>query len=567
MFDFEKLDQRNGISAVAPSQHGRYLAVCPNNQGVWVYDVLFAPPRLIRKDTKSRSSRVVECHWSMDNSQLCVLYSSGEVQLLSMNLPPSGTVISAEGKFVAGPLTVIETLRPVLEKKKRSKDRELTQVERLVDVKNPEVVQASALTFHPAFTALGGQPCVVSGLRGGLIVKHNTSGVEKCVYGECAVPNVQAGDSMQIPHKEYFVSHRHRVRCLGWLADSLTLASVDEHGMVSVWPYMESSFSGYGWFVPDYRFRVEVDGCSFRPAGEGDEAMHFPPAGVKMPKRNSSRFKALADAADKEFEALAKQQSLDVWSEKQGADGGTTVVFKPRSLEEGESARFHVLQYGKDQVLGSHRSMLFEPFSTKGRILDAQIDPTGHSVVFLTLFEEQHFEPKQLRLFSASIREQCLKAPVLSVPIPQNARQDGIAFSVTSTEYGGCAVYILVENEVRALSLDTGRPLLPGTEKPLGATGRKILLTAIKSFGRNANLVLTSPDSSQVYLYAVEDTKQWEKRQAEEELRTRSPGIASSEYESDSPPYTAMSMGSMRTISPLGRGFSAASLSRYFLTV
>jgi hypothetical protein len=69
--------------------------------------------------------------------------------------------------------------------------------------------------------------------------------------------------------REFFQAHRHEVEFIGNVGTSqdthdpaTKIVSVDVTGRIFIWPYKQSSYSGFGWFIPSakYKLRSKYEG-------------------------------------------------------------------------------------------------------------------------------------------------------------------------------------------------------------------------------------------------------------------------------------------------------------------
>ncbi|CAM9786257.1 unnamed protein product, partial [Choristocarpus tenellus] len=52
--------------------------------------------------------------------------------------------------------------------------------------------------------------------------------------------------------REFFEHHRTSVLFVGFKKNtSLTMVTLDNSGVLALWPYTESNFTGYGWYRPE----------------------------------------------------------------------------------------------------------------------------------------------------------------------------------------------------------------------------------------------------------------------------------------------------------------------------
>lgn len=55
---------------------------------------------------------------------------------------------------------------------------------------------------------------------------------------------------------------------IGFIRNSTTMVSVDELGYVNIWPYEAKAFTGFGWFLPDKKLKLNLSEETWTPLAE-----------------------------------------------------------------------------------------------------------------------------------------------------------------------------------------------------------------------------------------------------------------------------------------------------------
>lgn len=193
-------------------------------------------------------------------------------------------------------------------------------------------------TFHPAFTLLGTQPCVVVGTLGGPLVKINRPGAERVFHSAPLLPRAGAMPKPLVPppqtaaaaaaaaeaaepprgaaaaaaradrrrpvaagaskdaddaafaqwaiSKEYFVGHQAPVLAVSFVENSSLMSTIAEDGVVILWRYSADAYSARGYYRPSRSARIS----KYMRALLTDPTtvqVHFPPPGVPVPSVNT----------------------------------------------------------------------------------------------------------------------------------------------------------------------------------------------------------------------------------------------------------------------------------------
>ena len=165
-------------------------------------------------------------------------------------------------------------------------------------------------TLHPhAIGLLGQQGSLCVGLSGGIIIKHNlhrTSSIlgsgalgsrlaiapsepldpvdpdsTPSATARAAAAAQENGDGVTprrgdegglgAVKREFFQAHGSTILHIGFVGNvGNDMVTVDTLGHIFLWPYTLDQFSGFGWFVPSKKFRLQLDVAMYTPDQSGE---------------------------------------------------------------------------------------------------------------------------------------------------------------------------------------------------------------------------------------------------------------------------------------------------------
>ncbi len=213
------------LRSVVVSPNGRFLAVAPHNGSLWVLDLSFMPPVILRQGLLEDPSIVI-IRWAMDCSNLITLDETGCIRMWTLCHPRGAEVMSKEGDFVPPEVLMLITYPSILRVVERNPPPKMkpldaessskslryfvkkavstTEPVSVLNVSNAADSRIYSLEFHSSFTVSGKQPSFLLGMGGGAIVKQNTQDTKLCIFG--LPPQVERKG--KVPELEYMIGHK-----------------------------------------------------------------------------------------------------------------------------------------------------------------------------------------------------------------------------------------------------------------------------------------------------------------------------------------------------------------------
>eukprot|EP00164_Ancoracysta_twista_P012243 GFYU01019162.1.p1 GENE.GFYU01019162.1~~GFYU01019162.1.p1 ORF type:complete len:1104 (+),score=299.21 GFYU01019162.1:147-3458(+) len=449
-----------GVAKLRGSPNGAFLAAATVKGEVFVWDVREEPSTLIRiwgqKLSSSERGVVTSLEWSSDASRLLVCDENGVVRVLSMTrVDNSAADIEAE-----------KPLTPTLLMKVQSQNFQRSNVDATLEVKGlfgSSKTPATALTatqaiWHPSFTLTGTQPCLMAGLASGIVVKMNGDGRGQLVHHPIAArsqpekPEVKVAPS-QI-EREFFQAHRFPIIFMAYLGDDMTMITVDGEGYIFVWPYTPDDFTGFGWFSPSKRYRLDTQEVAYTEVPNTEKIL-FPPPDVVVPDKPSldPKFMKLVRKEKKAIDALALP--AQPWMTTQTYDGLQEMIFAARNVPI-EGAEFHTLYLDPEGIVIKRKASTYKKSLVPGELLEMRKLHNGNDLAMLIRYPDQppkgpHVSLVVLEAFSISWRPILIEIP-FSNPnfIPTMAVSPPI--DLPGSDY----LYAAVDNIIYVFSLATG---------------------------------------------------------------------------------------------------------------
>ena len=276
-----------GIFCTALSPDNSLIALGTVQGDILIWDLAIFPPRILRT-SRGKNAVVIQLHWSLDSSQVVSLNEYGAITVWSL-----GNTVSIpydvkpfepfEQNLGFKPTALISllTLEPsdfVFTKGPFSDSKDLTS-------------EVMAVAFHPSATLLGKQAFLMVGLSNGNILRLRHSNMASVM----SFPQVHPTNG--ITHKigkdisaELFKEHRHGIVQITFVNNISPMVTVDEKGFINVWEYSSESLTGFGWFVPSVKYRLNMVQVTYELVAGTQEKVEFTDE-VKGPKQKQHRLR------------------------------------------------------------------------------------------------------------------------------------------------------------------------------------------------------------------------------------------------------------------------------------
>ena len=269
-----------GISCTALSPDNSLIALGTVQGDIVIWDLATFPPRILRS-SRGNNSAVVQLHWSFDSSQVVSLNDYGAITLWSLgntisipyevkSFEPLEVNIGFKPSALI-PLLTLERRDFLFTKGPFSDSRDLSS-------------EVTAVAFHPSATLLGRQAFLMVGFSNGNILKLRFNKMVSIM----SFPQVQPANG--ITHKigndvdaELFKEHCHKIVLITFVNNISPMVTVDEKGFINLWEYSSECLTGFGWFVPSTKYRLNMVEMTYEPVLGTQEKVEFTDE-VKGPK-------------------------------------------------------------------------------------------------------------------------------------------------------------------------------------------------------------------------------------------------------------------------------------------
>ena len=243
----------NGMYMAVAGMHGEVLVLFKNApSGSWGLLRTIGPRRVPKQHAEMAFSRVRTLSWSRNSMCVAALDADGTVRVWSLH--PDGPMSESS-----------EYLSLVLEVTRRQFMFHGGPFAEAGEVG----FQTNAVSFVPQFSPTGLQPHVAVGLSNGDIIKCDT--LPAITRASLMPPVVQAPPNMhsvigkEIP-AELFRGHKAAVVFVGWVGNTWPMFSVDVEGHLFLWDYTAELHTGFGWFMPLKKYRLNLSERQYQPA-------------------------------------------------------------------------------------------------------------------------------------------------------------------------------------------------------------------------------------------------------------------------------------------------------------
>eukprot|EP00054_Salpingoeca_dolichothecata_P023404 m.156007 g.156007 ORF g.156007 m.156007 type:complete len:1090 (-) comp24673_c0_seq7:126-3395(-) len=370
--------------------------------------------------------------------------------------------------------------------------------------------QPSCGRFFPAFTISGTQPFFVIGLNTGDILKCNfeigrSTALPKPLPAVMGVPN-EIGKGIQA---ELFRGHQDPILYIGFIGYVGDMISVDTSGRVFVWQCSKEYMTGFGWFTPKLKAKIELEVVVFKPAAGSRGKVLFTDARDKTNKHDQTKFEIGKSRKVAEKRLVSLKLHEPPWHVESNKDNNLS-IFAPATVVPPQGQVFHLVTRHKNGTLQEHRTCIYRPApNTCSCLLDVCLSPSERELFFFLLFPAMTPKAPHLSLISLRLPSMDVSPVRLDIPIStaqhQRLSQNHklCSFAITSFSPRLCTdcVVVCLMGVVRVYSLLTGQELCVVAGKD--DSGKLPLDTRVivtKFNGQQLDFITFSPKSSKFTL-------------------------------------------------------------------
>ena len=276
-----------GISCSAMSPNDSLIALGTVQGDILIWDLATYPPRILRT-SRGKNAAVMQLQWSFDSSLVVSLNEYGAVTIWSLSdtvsVPydvKSFEPIEQNLGFKSTALAFLLILEP--------KDFTFTRGP-FSDSKDLSG-EVTAVAFHPSASLLGKQAFLMVGLNNGNILRLKFSDVASMMsFPQVHPVNGATHKIGQDIDAEVFKAHHHRIILISFVNNVSPMVTVDDKGFINLWEYSSESLTGFGWFVPSIKYRLNLSEVTYRPVVGAQEKVEFTDV-VKGPSRKQHRLR------------------------------------------------------------------------------------------------------------------------------------------------------------------------------------------------------------------------------------------------------------------------------------
>jgi len=532
-----QIPQRKHGTPNVIAMNSNFLAIGTGLGSVLIYDMSCTPDPVLRFHTHFLSPVLDLCWNSGVGSMVAVCYESGVVHVFELPLSKPlhlSDILSGKHATLISPMLHL-TWKDFARKQQESYMEELVTTSDIAPKpskkkrrKNDIEVDLTPVKvgFHSSCTFSGVPTAILIGLKGGLIVKWNLfkdqdRSVFGCVHATTEPENPQM--TSFVPGKgrengqlwgstirrEFFQEHSDAPTHFAFANHiSELMFSVDESNMLMLWPYTPMRFSGFGWYQPSDKFKLDIAEVGFTTDKTIKSLILFPPDFITAPTAEEEPTpEFLQLSLDEENKLQAINLHPHPWMKKELSGNQTLEIFAP--IVEGDiydSQKHQVLVRSCEGVLLQRLETYFIPERVTGKLVDIQQSTSGRELFFLVMYPPGTLYELKLFIFDTEILQMesiafSFEASRVS-ELPVSPR---MVISPFMKELQSDYVYILMGNLIHVLSLTTGSYMM----KPLAPLKSDVKpdfsLAKLAISYDHMYLVAVGPNDDTIYLFQIEN--------------------------------------------------------------
>lgn len=276
-----------GVSCSAVSPNDSLVALGTVQGDIVVWDLSTYPPRILRT-SRGRSSVIIQLQWSLDSLQVVSLNEHGTISIWLLGDTTSVLYDVKAFEPVEKDLGFkSSTLMPLL----TLELNDLFFTQGPFSESRDLISKATAIAFHPSVSLLGKQSFLMVGLNNGNILRLKFRNSPSIM----SVAQVQPlnGSSHKVGNNieaELFKSHHHRIVLISFVNSTSPMVTADGMGFINLWEYSSESLTGFGWFVPSIKYRLNMSEVTYEPVLGAQEKVEFTDV-IKGPSRKLQRLR------------------------------------------------------------------------------------------------------------------------------------------------------------------------------------------------------------------------------------------------------------------------------------
>lgn len=474
-----------GVQCMTPSPDGLFVLIGTVRGDILLYDVRLEPWRLARLMPHAglEPDAVVHLAWSVDSTRVVAVTESGKLQMYEL-----------EGAEINKREALTLELTPDEHENVPKQMKRIAELDAATDellFQQGPLAESEVLTekfnpvrgaFFPSFSFFGMQHVVCGVLENGDIMKINLEILSidmETQGGEVTYPDVPVIYNANIYDEshgvnligqnleaELFRQHQHPIMHLGYVDNISRMVSVDDNGYINIWHYDPTFISGFGYFIPEKKYKVDFNKKMYTPANTDKPKVIF----TDSAKNNTKSQAQIAKERNRVQNQLDNMNLGDPWHEEDVPERNlVTSVYAPKGGVKDSGAMFNIVLHHENTLqLSTHLTRMYKPVKVKcSKLLGVVPTPSGRELVFILLFPE--YPPKDahmmiliLDLMTMKLRDLRRDIHLTTADHDKLMEQPVVSFATsrvlapTGAEY----LFVLMEGRLQAISLTTGNQVL-----------------------------------------------------------------------------------------------------------
>ncbi|XP_059171241.1 uncharacterized protein LOC131952534 [Physella acuta] len=474
VFNLTVAKRCQGISVVKPSPDHMQVAIGTLSGDVIIFNTQVEPWMAVKLDVgQTVDGGVVHLAWSLDSSRLLAVKKSGSVFVWLTKGKPALKEHLKVMEFQTNetkpqPFALI----PINAFDANKGDLTLTQGSLVEQGTSRGPEKAVLADFFPSLTVLTTQYSICAALQMGDILKLDLETLNKnenvLKAPMLLKPKIQT--SIEVPNltrqnigAELLRQHKDLVLHVSFVGNIGKMVTVDSAGFILLWKYDKSFLTGFDWFTPEKKFKLNLHRTMFQPFPEDNTKIIFTDQ-----QKNVSRSKIRRERSEAQI-SLDKLKLGNPWHIIIGKNGLDTYMYAPQANVNDSGAMFNVVvRHRKTQQVSSHMTRMYKPVKLQASaILSVKQTPSGNDLVIVLLFPP--YQPKGpylmilvLHLPTMALRNFRKEIELSSQEHDEYKETKTLSMDVTQT-YGPTGseyLFMTLNGQLNCFSLNSGSSLL-----------------------------------------------------------------------------------------------------------
>lgn len=509
-----------GISCSAVASDNSLIALGTVQGDILIWDLLPYPPRILRT-SRGRNTVIMQLQWSLDKSQVVSVDNHGSVVIWSLSNTTSvpydvKSFEPIEQNLVFKPTDLLPALTLA--------SNNFIFTEGPFSESSNSASKATAVAFHPSVSLLGKESYLMVGLNNGNILRVKYRSASSVM----SIPPVKPTNGT--PHKisqdleaELFKSHQNPIILISFANNVSPMVTVDDKGFINLWYYSQECLSGFGWFVPSIRYRLDMSEVTYEPVLGAQPQVEFTDASRGQNRKQPRVRQETIQNRERVSKYISSLRLGKQWKTEE-KDDKITHVYIPKSVPE-SGANFHCLTYHVSSgLLASYVTRPYRPVKVPcSRFVSCQVNSSGSKLVFMLLFPDA--DPKEAHVSFVTVKLEpsvVVSKNYINIPVGKNdytkCLRNGLAFGLSRPIDATGSEYIVanINGNLTSISMTSGNDVIGRAERG-GINIKKGLIPSaskvqVASMSNRLQFLLYSPGYNSAVLLQLTDSNTREQR-------------------------------------------------------